>query len=341
MDPITIVSFGAMIALGVGASYSDLRYGKIRNSHIVASILIGVGLLLIQFSWLKVIDALSAAFIGFLLWYVGLWSAGDGKLFTAFSLLMPMQIYANVSGYFPSTSILVNTFVPAAVVLGFLVFRRAHKSDVIQVVRKVFTVSSVGQLFVSVFAFMWMADGVRKILPFSGGVFYTVIVLFLIVSAVEFVTRLKLTGIVVIVGAIRVLYDNSIWSFQFLGELAGFVLIFAVVRMFLLDLSFRQFSHEVYIDKLVPGMIPAEVIFEQGETVERKPHQQFSFFSYLHETKGMAGPPQVQLTAAMIEQIKGLREKHSDVKTFKIQESIAFAHFLFLGVILTIILGAW
>ena len=56
--------------------------------------------------------------LGFLLWTLGLWAAGDGKLFGLLAFLLPLSVYSNnyISG-FPSFVLFFNTFIAVFAIL--------------------------------------------------------------------------------------------------------------------------------------------------------------------------------------------------------------------------------
>src|SRR3990167_4953201 len=118
----------AMIILGVAASYSDIRYGKIKNAWIVLGIIAAVAIYssifiayrdtvsLSPFYTKALINAALALLIGFLLWYFGLWTAGDAKLFFVFALLIA-PILAIKFHSFSLLDFLINIFVPLGIYL--------------------------------------------------------------------------------------------------------------------------------------------------------------------------------------------------------------------------------
>ena len=59
-----------------------------------------------------ILSVFFALFAGFIMWYVGLWTAGDAKLFVAYTAIVPLSVYNyGYIKYFPSMTILINTFV--------------------------------------------------------------------------------------------------------------------------------------------------------------------------------------------------------------------------------------
>ncbi|MFH1529365.1 MAG: hypothetical protein ABIK09_01380 [Pseudomonadota bacterium] len=56
--------------------------------------------------------------LGFLLWTLGLWAAGDGKLFGLLAFLLPLSVYRNnYLDWFPSFVLFFNTFIAVFAIL--------------------------------------------------------------------------------------------------------------------------------------------------------------------------------------------------------------------------------
>ena len=124
-----------LFLIGLITSYQDFRYGKIKNKWIVLGLAWGVGiyvLFLIQgiiaepiisssYIFKVFVNSFIALIVGYLLWHFNLWSAGDAKLFFVFALLLPLGYYWRTAvPYFPSSVLLINTFIPALIFLMFL-----------------------------------------------------------------------------------------------------------------------------------------------------------------------------------------------------------------------------
>jgi hypothetical protein len=137
--------------IGLITSFEDYKYGKIKNKWIKIGLLWGVialGLTIlwnffsvssvINFSYLSqiLINTIIAFIIGSIMWYWAIWSAGDAKLFTLFSFLLPLKFYSNTYlFYFPSFALLLNIFIVALTIFlimliwnfVFYVFKRDKK----------------------------------------------------------------------------------------------------------------------------------------------------------------------------------------------------------------------
>jgi len=112
--------------LGIVTSYSDIKYGKIKNSHLLWGglyvLCLYIFLIIYSLFFLHQTDNLKyvaelllngviAFIISYLLWRFNLWAAGDAKLFILYSLLIPPEFYSkNYIPYFPSAIFLIDTF---------------------------------------------------------------------------------------------------------------------------------------------------------------------------------------------------------------------------------------
>jgi len=105
----------SIFLLGFVSSYTDLKSHKIKNSHLLIFLLYSISVysFLLLFNKLPIsfsillINFLIAAAIGIILYFTGLWAAGDSKLFIAYSLLIPSCRYCPLLK-FPSLVLFVN-----------------------------------------------------------------------------------------------------------------------------------------------------------------------------------------------------------------------------------------
>ncbi len=119
--------------IGVICSYTDLKYGKIPNKWVGTGFIYGLLLFVFLFLYDRIffqnpeniifiseslLNGIIALMAGYALWYFKLWSAGDGKLFTLYALLVPLSFYSSVYvAYFPAFNLLINLFFPLLIVL--------------------------------------------------------------------------------------------------------------------------------------------------------------------------------------------------------------------------------
>lgn len=111
---LTIFSIGFFIIK------SDIRTKRIPNGLILCAISIGMFLYgmavivktvsLVHFMAI-ILNAFISFVVGFLIWELGLWPAGDAKLFITFSFLIPFRCYSQTHLlFFPSFAFFINIF---------------------------------------------------------------------------------------------------------------------------------------------------------------------------------------------------------------------------------------
>ncbi|OYT55617.1 MAG: hypothetical protein B6U68_04575 [Candidatus Aenigmarchaeota archaeon ex4484_14] len=86
-----MIEFIFPILIGILISYEDFKKSLIRNKYVLL-LLIYALLFQLYFgieTMLFISTFLSSLIISFLFWYLGMWPAGDAKLFFALSLLFP------------------------------------------------------------------------------------------------------------------------------------------------------------------------------------------------------------------------------------------------------------
>ena len=101
--------------LGILSSYTDLKYGRIRNVHLFAAFFYGC----VGYSYLFFSNRLGykplvlfgnffvTAILSYILYIRQFWSAGDAKLFIVFSFLCPWFVYSGIF-WLPAFSLLVH-----------------------------------------------------------------------------------------------------------------------------------------------------------------------------------------------------------------------------------------
>lgn len=144
MSPLfDLVLLFPLFIIGGICTYTDVKYGKIFNKWIVIGFFWGISFsiflffynyfFLFQISNIKYlievgINGLIAFLVGYLLWHLKLWSAGDAKFFALCAFLLPLKFYSkSYLPYFPSFNLLVNLFVPLLLVLTAAAFFQGIK----------------------------------------------------------------------------------------------------------------------------------------------------------------------------------------------------------------------
>jgi len=115
-----------LVIIGVSSTYSDLKYGKIKNKLLLYATIyflvlysfLGIYNFLIlqqnqniKYLLLLMINGGIAFVVSYAMWHLNLWAAGDAKLFTLYAFLIPLESYAKLYvPFFPSLILLIYTF---------------------------------------------------------------------------------------------------------------------------------------------------------------------------------------------------------------------------------------
>lgn len=354
VDIKEILLLGALI-LGLITSYTDIRYGKIRNKWILLGlsyfILINMmGIFFFDFLINKnyiFFTALNFTFslvLGFLIWHFRLWTAGDGKLFTAFSLLTPLSVYTNNNlDWFFSINLLFNTIFPLFLFfILYLLFKTPYKQKK-ELFLKAFDFKKIVLSLLLVFNVLWIMDHILGYLNirlntielFLGAL--TLLYLygrFVKLGETISIKRFKPVFLIVL-ALIGIISNKSIYSLKFFEIFILLTLLLILLRNFIFNLSFNYLTRDVKIEDLKEGMVPAEIIYNDKEK-HRKKSIAGEIFSFFIERKKKAFELESEgLKDEDIKQIKTMAKNKSKLNYFRIQETIPFAPFLFVGTIMT------
>ncbi|MDD2227363.1 MAG: hypothetical protein PHH71_02130 [Clostridia bacterium] len=118
-----------IIVIGLICSFTDLKEKKIYNKILFLGFVLGV----VSFLYFMlnnyngpylismIVNLVISILIAYGLWLYNCWSAGDAKLFTLFSFLLPLSFYSSSNyPFFPSFNILINLFIPVIIYLLIL-----------------------------------------------------------------------------------------------------------------------------------------------------------------------------------------------------------------------------
>ena len=352
-DLMILLSLPAVIALGVITSYDDYKYGKIRNKWVVAGILYAIAINLLIYLMLifgggeariSYLIELGVTFIlsllfGFIIWWIGLWTAGDAKLFAAYSLLVPLSIYRfGHIPYFSSSNILMNTFVPLFFAYSvFLIYKIPNKKKLFYLKRSLEPRQLV-QLFIFLFGFAWLASLFFNLAGIPGNFFLSLFFLFILLILMERLFGPRLRHIMITIAILRILFDRSLLTIAAWQNLLFLLIAFIFLRFFLLYLSYHYLTKEVDINLLKPGLVPAELVYKEKGNYFKRPMLYFSLLTYMQERARKRDYVIDCNAEGLVEKdIKKLRSLKLGFEHLRVYNTLSFAPFLFAGVLLTYI----
>jgi len=316
----------SIIAFGLINSYTDLKYGKIKNASVILMILVAVvlNIYLHLFTYETIINSLIAIAFGFTVYFLNYWSAGDAKLFFAFTLLFPISFYHfGKINYFPAIAILINTFVPVAIFYFFRSIRTIKYKKILQNLKyqfnKVDFFTSIVYLFGFPFIYMYFH---LRLDVFTSTII--VLILFQLLKKIPKKYGTILFSALSVLNAIFLISNNVIVNF--LHSFVFSIIIYQIFKVAYILLTSISFSTPVDIKKLKPGQIIGQPLF---------------FFNgmFFKRTK-KDGQKIHTLTSNQVAILKKLYSSGKlKFKTLLIEQAVPFAPFMFLGVLITYLIG--
>jgi hypothetical protein len=352
----------AIIAFGAITSYEDYRRKKIRNKWIALALMCAIFMLaaitlLLHYQGAAVkADYFSeylfnlgfSLFAGLVIWFCGMWTAGDAKLFLAYAALVPLSVYKwGYVTHFPAFAILVNTFAPFFLYhTARMVFERSAK-DKLQILREILNPKMFLHFVLFVFAFYWLLlylvnYAPPQYVPILTNLFVSTVILFLILLFFQRVVALDYLYIAAVVSVLAIILDyKKIFTLSFVENFVLILFLFVFIVYFVVHLAYRRFSTPIYIENLKKGMIPAENFVQQKGKYSKRRMAQISFVSGLLE-KTQGTPLFKDMARGMTEnEVTELKRLHSQGSiaehTVRVYPAMSFAPFMFAGVLITVL----
>ncbi|MDD3087442.1 MAG: hypothetical protein PHP89_02630 [Candidatus Omnitrophica bacterium] len=364
-----LIFLPAILFIGVITSYEDFTISKIRNKWVILGILYPLFCysLLYLLAFVKLIDyggvnnayiisKLVNAAIGIIvaygIWKFGAWSAGDAKLFIAYTLLIPLDFYSK--GYvkfFPSLILLFNIFIPllTAITLtalfsllksAFLILKDKEKrfefiNALVSAIKnakvKAKSSYSKGGILILVYlaVFLALESAVRTLsLPRI-----VIVPLLLIIQPLSDLIRKNKTFLILCaVGVVtyfvfKFSHGYTLPEFlPFLKRMSKIFLLFGLVRLILFMYVKCTQIRKIEVEKLKAG----EMITEEALTADNP---------LLSNEEFKKGLGQLYPDGLSGEQTEFVRSfcLNSGIRLIEVYKTFPFALWVFLGVIITLI----
>lgn len=298
-----------------------------------------------------------AVLSGFLIWHFQVWTAGDGKLYIAFASLVPLSVYSNnYIDLMPSITILINTFIVSAIALAAtMVFKlrwESLKTTARNFLTEFFTPVRLLQSALMILSVSWLVDLGFDAIRYNPNFIMKMFVIFMVMGALQQHLQRKTVYVLIGIAAIRIVFDRSVLTLDFLRSFIILILTWRLLRSFLRtaasDFSYECFSKEVKVSELEEGMHLAESIGRKEKLTEQD-YKQFRKYplmkTYFHEGHHyIIQPKGREKTGLVAPQPEGLSKRqiknmHSyGLEKIRVCQTLPFAPMLFAGVILTILL---
>jgi len=355
---ILLVPF--LIGFGILTSYQDHRHNRIRNKWVVLALVYSLLVLLAVGYYMHYLgqplnpkyfseyffNLFFALFSGLIMWFAGLWSAGDAKLFVGYSALIPLSVYKwGYVQHFPSFIVLVNTFFPFFIFYLVRLVVKTTSKEKLGIVKEMLAPKFVLTSMLFVFAFWWLLTvSIRSVESYSailGNYFVVTALLFLLLFFLN-IFRIKLVIVSGFIGILQVLFDyKTILTMQYLKNFSILVVLFIFLRYFVINLGYRFFSRQVFIEDIKPGMIPAENIIEQGGVYKKKKFAAMDFIGALLDSTEKNKMFHLVSEGLSKEEVEKIKQLHSQGRikdhTVVIAHTMSFAPFMLVGVVLTLL----
>jgi len=347
------------------ASYTDLKTQKIRNFCSLG--LLYVGTLSQLMAWylgtttsLYILGLfLGGGLIAFGLYWFGIFSPGDSKLFWGLCLIFPLSLFRDLSGAlsFPPLILALNIIVPYSIgVLGYLLFKFVFMRNKLELLQRFlksnFQKKELLEKFFSLLVLIGVGSILTYLLQYFGWEldrflsFALVLVAFMLIQ--KLLSLLPKTPVYyAVVGFVCVwLAVQSTPSLPiFLSGLAFFlglyIVVFVIAKQLVLSLASITLDNAVDVRGLQVGMIPAEQIVrvEQPNGTFRYEKKQVALSSG-QEDNIVISPDPAGLTTEEIAQLQDLAAEGALAEfgnRINVQPSIRFAPVIAIGALLTIL----
>ncbi|MCD6230254.1 MAG: prepilin peptidase [Candidatus Diapherotrites archaeon] len=359
-----MIDFFFVFIFGLVTSFYDIKYKKVSNKCIMIALLAGViitSFLVFQKPVLLfdiLLNVMIMFILGFGLWYVGFWPAGDAKLMTAYALLIPTSIYDfKLISFFPSFAIFINSFLLAFFALTIFNVRSFRMETLAQEVKNIFSFERIVSKVLYLLGFYWVFNQFILFIGMPSDPFLNLAVMIIIFPKIKKLFASKTDVVMAIFVIIRIVFAGSVMlSYSFwIGFFEKFVL-FVFGYLILISLTKRNFTIEKRIIDLAPGMMPVET-FERIKDIDNKKGRHH--YKKVILEKSMSGKGKEILfdsspddfrryhNVLFLRRAGGLAEWDIremlyrlengllDSDRIKVQETISFAPVLFVGVLLT------
>lgn len=182
-----------ILILGLATSYTDIKFKKIRNNHLLLATVLGLAAyasliatqqITLNMNWAW--NLLVGLGIGLLLYFTDTWGAGDAKLFFVFCLLLPTAKYSRIL-FFPSLAIFVNIFLISTLAISILAAGEIINNRK-NLFKKFFTTSTLVNFtksFLVIFSLKWMIQAAVSLLIPQATPFLSILILFFAYLAVS------------------------------------------------------------------------------------------------------------------------------------------------------------
>ena len=271
LTTLDIIRLFVFAIFGIIISYYDLKEKKIYNKNILAMAIVGITLFLIGRNFDLLPSLLTnfflALLIGFAFWKIGIWSAGDGKLFSICTLYLPFKLYIP---FFHSSVILINTFILAFFIWFLPLLIKTKRKEKINTFNQVFNPKTILNLFLTIFGLFYFIGYFFSFLNlnvYSSGYIITLIFALILFAILQKLISNKLTYLLIALCVLRIIFDPSIFSLFFWAT-SLMTLFVILIAMWIGNLSLYISYDEKKLKDVKEGDIPIGIIIKSNKNVD-------------------------------------------------------------------------
>lgn len=369
IDIIPLITIIIAILACVYASYSDLRWGVIRNKLTIPLIVVGLVLNSVYYFFLGNLLFILGTFIitgvifglCYLFWRLGAWAGGDVKLFTALAALIPyyplflkyklfnIEFPITATYPFPFTLIINSILAILPFLLIYISYiiinRKPHLVSVLLSPLKDYRKNIILALVLS--SSVTLTYYLTPYLPFKN-IILSVIILYILSFVISKLPNPVKLGLISLVTVFALIQNVRV-------TIIGILLIFIslnivnLVKIILTRVSREALQDDIPINELSEGMIPAYNLYERddnyyiddkGFTNKFKETVKTGDFTKLNiEGKLIIHNRASGLTNDDIKILKELSNIGKIPETFNIKKGVPFAPNILIGLILSLFIG--
>jgi hypothetical protein len=372
-----------ILLIGALSALSDIKTGKVKNSLIKKGFYYGLIVYSLLFVWtiarkysglLSIffgktyylsfnyfldlfINTIIALMVGIILWKLDFWAAGDAKLFTLFSFLIPLTFYSHDKIiYFPSFVLLLNIYMISFFALIFVGFSKIRfkkidppnlfkkfKQKITDYLKKLpenFHINNILNfinlmlIYSIIFSIIFSLNFKINILKFSlSSQLLVYLVLFLVYKPLsKLLTKYKKINPFIFPVLIIISFFISGFWVNFFSKLNPFIRFFGGFFIFIIaiQLATKFVSNQTETKKIKSEELRPNMLL--GEETINLLKQDKDFFQKDLEQMYFDG-----LSEEQVEKIKNFIQ-NKNLNEIEIYKTFPFAPFIFGGTIITLIL---
>jgi hypothetical protein len=259
----------------------------------------------------------------------------------AYAALLPLSVYSmEYLPLFQSSVLIVNTFLPLFAFLAVRVLLKSPARDMIRSLKKQLTPTNVAMIALFILSFQWIMERAFVYAGLNIPMLLQLVILLTLFSMLFRMPHKPLIMTAATILLLRMIIDlPSIMSWGFVTYFTQIFVLFVLLRSVILEMSFSHYSVPVPIVSLRTGMVPAESVILTDNNYSK---EKIDFFSIGMRNKQKGSRIVLGTGVLTNENLTYIKKLHSSGRLpfdkIRIHQTVPFAPFMFLGVILTVLL---